>query len=698
MTEHDLKLMNALKEKYLSSDNEACFYEREAILHRFSKVYAIRRPGYAEIISTMLKELSTPIEDEDVFAGRMVEARPDPSWSLVPNSAMLANPGHLHMKWDDILTLGMRGIMENIEKRADELGDVRSRVYAQHSRMIIEGVDDFAKRYANAAKEKADSSKGEAKERFSRIARALSTVPMEPAYDLFSALQCVWIMHLIASCCSGARDYGFGRPDRYLLRFYEKDLKEGIYTEEEADTLIAFFLLKSNEICGTGTYNYKIKPVPCQASKQYMTLGGLDENGISQANAVSYAILRAEELSNMPEPVVVARTDAKADPNFAAQVYKTMSIVTDKMHIYNDRLIFNTLKNKGLAPDIAADYTFSGCCCLDLNWRNIRNEWFLPMPKWLNDVLGVTGACVPDFKSADEIIAAFKEAAKEGLKYDLALSVTNSTAWRVADHRGHTFDGIFMGECANRCRYPLEGGVDYHLINIYFCGAATVIDSITAIDKLVFKDKRCTLKEFVEILRSNFENAPMLQAELKNKFPKFGNDDCEGDRFARPAMNAVLDAIEEIEWPENYIPIGSFYSLHHHNNFGWELAATPDGRGMGEAFSENQSPVYGADKKGVTALLTSVSKLPLERTASGGINLTFSNPVTPDMLKAITEAYFDMGGIHIAFTVVDRATLEAALENPDAYRTLTVRLFGFSEYFVNAAKWQQKELIERTQL
>jgi len=697
MTEQNIKLMDALKEKYLNSDNKACFYEREAILARFSKVYGIRRPSYAEIISAMLKELTPVLEDEDVFAGRMVEARPDPSWPLVPNSAMLANPGHIHLRYDDILTLGMRGILEKIENNATALGDVQSKVYAKHSRMMIEGVDNFAKRYSQAAQAKADASEGEAKIRFERIAKALSVVPMDPAYDLFSALQSVWFIHFIASCASGARDYGFGRPDQYLNRFYEADLAAG-KTQEELDEIITFFMLKPNEICGTGTYNYQIKPVPCQASKQYMTLGGLDENGKSMANAISYAFLRAEEMANLPEPVVVARIDAATDPDFAAQVYNTMSVVTDKMHIYNDRLIFNTLKKRGLPDSVASDYTFSGCCCLDLNWRNIRNEWFLPMPQWLNNILGINSGDIPNFKSADEIVAAFKKAAIEGLEYDISLAVTNTTAWRVADHRGHTFDGMFMGECADRCRYPLDGGVDYQLINVYFCGAATVIDSISAIDKLVFKEKRYTLEQFINIVKNNFEDEPLLWAEIKNKFPKFGNDDAEGDCYAHPAMSAVLDAIDEVQWPDKYVPVGAFYSLHHHNNFGWEMEATPDGRKRGEAFSENQSPVYGADKKGVTALLKSVAKLPLTRTAAGGINLTFSNYVSPEMLKSITEAYFDMGGLHIAFTVVNRATLEAALADPDSYRTLTVRLFGFSEYFVNAAKWQQKELIERTQL
>ena len=120
MTKNDERLMAILKEKYLDSDNLCCFYEREEILERFSKAYVIRRPGYADIISAMLKELSPLLWDEDFFAGRMVEAHPDPSWSAVPHTNVIENPGHIHLRYDDILTLGVRTIVENIEKRAEE--------------------------------------------------------------------------------------------------------------------------------------------------------------------------------------------------------------------------------------------------------------------------------------------------------------------------------------------------------------------------------------------------------------------------------------------------------------------------------------------------------------------------------------------------------------------------------------------------
>lgn len=699
MTAQDSILFESLKEKFLNNDRKSCFIERETTLRKISKIYPLNRPGYATIIAQVLDESTCPIDDDDVIAGRMVEARAEEGW-VVPMRDVLANPGHIHFDWEKVLNCGTDEICAQIERRAQELGDGRSHIFARNSRIQLDAVKRYALRYAQAAEDKAaNATTDEAKKRFTRMAEALKVVPMKPAYDLFSALQCIWLLHMIASCHVGARDYGFGRPDQYLNKFYLQDIENGTLTKDEADMLLAFFYIKPNEIIGTGSYNFEIKPVPCQSSKQYITLGGCDENGKSMATEVSYALLRAEEISNLPQPVIVCRIRPGVDPAFEEATYKTMSIATDKMHIYNDEIVFNSLVDQNVPPEIACDTTFSGCCHVELNHRTIRNELFMPVPTWLDDVLGVTtDRDSSDYASVEDLIEALKQEAKKHIEELVVGTVCNDNSWRIADQRGHTFDGIFMGECADRCRYPLEGGTPIQLINVYFAGAATIIDSLSAIDRLVFQEKRFTLPEYVAILRNNFEGHEILQAEVKNKFPKFGNDDPVADKYAGTAMNALLDALDETDRPSDYVLCGGFYSLHHHNNYGWELAATPDGRLKGEAFSENQSPVYGADKKGVTALLKSVAKLPMHRTPCGGINLTFTETMTPERLKAITEAYFKMGGLHMAFTVTDRETLLDAMAHPENHRNLTVRLFGFSEYFINLSDWQKQEILDRTKL
>ena len=137
--------------------------------------------------------------------------------------------------------------------------------------------------------------------------------------------------------------------------------------------------------------------------------------------------------------------------------------------------------------------------------------------------------------------------------------------------------------------------------------------------------------------------------------------------------------------------------MERDNSWSSKLGATPDGRKSGQPFSENQSPTYGADKNGITALLKSLSKLPLDRTVTGGLNLTFSQKVSSKILRALVISYFNMGGFHVGISVIDRKTLKDAMENPQKYKSLTVRLYGFSEYFVNLPKWQQIAVLNRTE-
>lgn len=146
---------------------------------------------------------------------------------------------------------------------------------------------------------------------------------------------------------------------------------------------------------------------------------------------------------------------------------------------------------------------------------------------------------------------------------------------------------------------------------------------------------------------------------------------------------------------ENKLAIDGFYSLERDNT--WTVKATPDGRKDGEPFSENQSPTYGADKNGVTTLLKSLSKLPFDRTATGGLNLTFSQDMSADILKSLVLSYFQLGGLHVGISVVNSETLKDAIKNPDKYKSLTVRLYGFSEYFISLPKWQQLAILNRTQ-
>ena len=174
-----------------------------------------------------------------------------------------------------------------------------ARQFAVNARACLETIADYCRRYAQAARELSQEVDcPSAQPRLQRIADALSVVPMQPATDLFSALQSIWMIHFVTSCIIGARDFGFGHLDHYLLPNLEADLARGAMDQNSATDLLAHFLLKSNEITGSATWNYQSKPTPSQASKQYVMLGG---NGFNQ---LSEMIVEAAERILMPQPTL----------------------------------------------------------------------------------------------------------------------------------------------------------------------------------------------------------------------------------------------------------------------------------------------------------------------------------------------------------------------------------------------------------
>ena len=263
-----------------------------------------------------------------------------------------------------------------------------------------------------------------------------------------------------------------------------------------------------------------------------------------------------------------------------------------------------------------------------------------------------------------------------------------------SQRKNFVLDSLLLSDSAVECRYACDGNAKYDVLNLFCSGIATVGDSLMVLDKLIYKEKRYTYGEFVQILKEDFSNHEELRNEILS-YTKFGND-TDADRYATIAGNVFLDAVDALILKDNFYAIGGFYSLERDNVSCSDLGATPDGRKSGTPFSENQSPTYGADQNGITALLKSLSKLPFDRTATGGLNLTFSQKLKPEILQALIISYFQMGGFHVGIGVIDRDTLLDAMEYPEKYKSLTVRLYGFSEYFVSLPKWQQLAILNRT--
>ena len=326
--------LNCLKELVFKSDNEACFIEREQILNRLEKEFDgyDKTDKYARIFEKLMSEVSVPIEACDYFAGRVIEAFPDVGMSA--RNRLLCATGHMSPDYESLLKYGLKGVLQKIKNAAENKCDEDLLVFARNAERVVNAIKGYAERYAAAAK-----SKG-----FEQMASALEKVPYEPAYDFYSALQSIWIMHMIASCYVGERDYAFGRFDEYMLPFYEKAIADGA-SREELTELLAGFFMKTNEICGRGAWNYKAKPVLCQSSKQYVNIGGENPNEFSKI------VLKAAVMNNMAQPQITVLLKPEANEEFTKEVFAAMSKLVDKLHVYNYDLIVNALIKKGISPE-----------------------------------------------------------------------------------------------------------------------------------------------------------------------------------------------------------------------------------------------------------------------------------------------------------------------------------------------------------
>lgn len=648
-----------------AQSNHHCFIEKERYLQGVDPNEEKPYNYYPKLLAGLLSAVSTPVDEKDIFVGRVVEASPDEGMNA-PCRLLIAK-GHLTPNYQKLLQLGYHGILMEIKERAMQKRTEEAYHYAENAMICVDAIHRFALRYAEAAKAAGNN----------RAYEALKRVPYEPAYDLYSALQSVWFVHMISSCYVGYRDYGFGYMDEYLYPYYLKEKEKGT-SDREIVEMLAGFMIKPNEICGRATHNYNQKPVLCQASKQYILLDG------GRANELSALLLEAAALNCMAQPEMTVVLSADAAPAFKEKVFATMAKMTDKLQVYNCDLLKTFYTNKGLPASLADRPAFTACCTADIYMQSCREEYFMPLVQMFCKLLFEN-----KFSTKEALLAAYAKEVTAACEENILSTRTPDETWC----RGvYVLDCLLLGSCNENCGYP-PTALNFRAKNIFLTGLATLGDSLAALDKLVFNGDM-EYDTFVLAVKNDFVGEEKLLSTIL-ELPKFGND-TDIDAYTAEMAELLITAVEAAKHEKNEIILPSFYSLQRENEWAADTPASPDGKRAGVAVSENQSPTYGADKNGVTALLNSLAKIPFGKTAAGGLNLTFSAAVAPQILQALVETYFQNGGLHVGMTVLDRATLLDAMAHPEKYPTLTVRLYGFSEYFISLPLWQQQAVLART--
>ena len=747
MTERIKKRLEAL----FDMKNEAFFYERMTLLEEAFALYGKEAPGrrYAhafyylldhmtiviypgEILVGAVKEIIPTQEQEEVFQ-KIVSVpgnvsrfewkcsfeslyiqEPDPS-GIKYNPEWFCAIGHQTGSFPMLLKKGLGGIREEMRARLhDDDLEESQRFFYENGIIVCDAVENYARRIAKKARELAREAEGQEREDYLTVAKLVDRVPMHPAQSFHEAVQSVWLVHMIESNICGARDFALGRLDQYLYPYYQADVEKGVLTEERALEIAESLFIKMNEIIGYCMYKHNPKRSLCNHSVQYVYLSGHDEQGNDATNPLSTILLNAHAELKLQQPTLYIHYNEDIDPAFFAHAVEVVKEGRGDPAFYNDRIVIDALLNLGIPLEDARNFSHFGCNNISLASMedDLREIWNI-VPKFVELAMN-GGHCMQtgkvltfEEKSDFATFEEFLDAVMRHYAFALAkaLKVIAEFDAQYSQSRGFSFESLLIPYC-------VEHGVDmmvdtkYRHCNVHCCGLSTAGDELYAIDRLVFKEKRFTMQELCRILKDDWKGHETLYLEIKNKFPKYGNDDdvCDAyttmfaERFARETMKQSPAAMPG---PKPRILCPAYFSLDHAVPMGKQVAASANGRKNGEAISESHSPMYGTERNGPTALLNSVAKLPFQYTAGGCLNLKLQPSFVKgekgtQTLKNLITGYFKKGGQHIQIMITDRKTLEDAVIHPENHRHLLVRVTGYSAYFVTLAPHEQQQIIERT--
>ncbi|MBW2180488.1 MAG: hypothetical protein JRG81_08980 [Deltaproteobacteria bacterium] len=622
--------------------------------------------------------------------------------------------------YEKVITMGLRAIEKQAEERLDEIKKslpsdyIQQRDFLEAIIIALKASVKWAERYAEMAEKLAKEEKDKQRRKeLEEIARVCRRVPANPASTFQEALQSFIFVHLIGHQIEFIT-LGCGiRFDMIMEPFYQKDLKDGRITKEDAIEMIKHTRIHLEEL------GQMYSPTTTQVYGgvqvlQSMVIGGIDSKGKDVTGETSYLLLDSVLELQTLQPSIALRVHDRTPKNLILKAIDVNKTGVGYPSFQNDKALIPLMMKWNCPLEDARNYTISGCVYLDVSGKNIlrRNATYFSLPRCLwwalhqgiNPETGEQyGASTPDpavFKSIDDVMNAYIEQVRFFM--DKQVRVENVTRAIYADYYPRPFasaltDGcIEQGKDLRKWRY--QGRVESFSIAV---GPTNVADSIAALKKVVFDEDRITMGELVKIMDKNWEGNEELR-QMMLAAPKFGNDDDYVDMIAQDVHQKTEEVIEQFSdtYGSDFHLDGSAVSATY--GLSLDTPATPDGRKDGDGFADGSlSPMPGMDVNGPTAVLKSCSKIDTLETYNHLLNQKFTPQFLDEDNREVFYNYIkswaDLGISHIQFNVVDRETLIEAQKNPQEHRSLAVRVAGYSAYFVDLSKGLQDHIIERTE-
>ena len=685
---------------------------------------------------------------------------------FTPGNYFYNGVGHVTVKYWEVLEIGFEGIMEKAQKELDgcSVGDGN---YARKSHFLeavilsCKAVIDYAGRYAKLAQEMAaQTSDPVRKQELFVIAENCSRVPAKGAQNFYEACQSFWFVQQLLQMESSGHYISPGRFDQYMYPYYKKDMEAGTITREFAQELMDCIWVKLNDLnkcrdaaSAEGFAGYSLF--------QNLIAGGQNKEGEDVTNDLSVMCIQASMHVHLPAPSLSVRVWNGSPHEFLIKAAELTRTGIGLPAYYNDEVIIPALQNRGLSLEDAREYNIIGCVepqkagktegWHDAAFFNMCRPLELVFSNGMDkgEMVGIPTGDVTQMKTFDEFFDAYKKQ----MEYCISLLVNADNAIDVAhaERCPLPFLSCMIDDCLKEGKSVQEGGAVYNFTGPQGFGIANMADGLFAIRKLVYEDKKVSMKELKEALAWNYDKGLDAQSagdmtemimkamqkagrnvdastaegllktfmgmkpgeqktqrfkeihDMIDEVPKFGNDIPEVDYFAREVAYTYSKPLQKYNNPRGGKFQAGLYPVSANVPLGGQTGATPDGRYAHTPVADGVSPSAGKDVKGPTAAATSVSRLDHFIVSNGTL---FNQKFHPSALSgreglekfvALIRGYFDQKGMHMQFNVVDRQTLLDAQEHPEKYKHLVVRVAGYSALFTTLSRSLQDDIIRRTE-
>lgn len=641
----------------------------------------------------------------------------------------MSGDGHIIPNHDFVLELGfagMRDIAKEHLQKDENLTEEQKAFYAA-AVIAMDGAIHYCERFAKLAEEEsAKEADAKRKQELLDMSCMFSNIAKGGATNFLEAVEYVYLAHLLMMIESNGHSFSFGRFDQYVYPYYEKDIREKKITKEKALEIITHFFIMTNSL-------NKVRPWDhTQYSGGYplysnLMVGGMKADGSDGTNELSYLCLEAMALTGLPEPNLSARFYEGTSHAFMKEVARLIRKGFGMPSVFCDEVCIPAMQSLGLPLEVAREYASMGCVetAIPGRWGHratgmtyvnfgkiielVMHNGQDPMSKvQLVKLNGKEGSEI-NYTSYEEVYEAWETL----LKYytELAIDCDLVCDRALKYHDADAFASSMVNNSLKCGKTLKNGGSEYDYVSSSNIGPSVVGDSLAAIKKLVFDEKKLTLQQLQQAIDSNFEGIEGARIrKLCQNAPKFGNDDDYVDEIVANVYESYLNLLPNLH-TDRYGrgPKGCTYTMSTSNITsyvpnGFEVGATPDGRLATMPLNEGCSPCLSADKEGPTAVINSVSKLPNKRMAGGQLlNMRFSPSSLEgeDNLEKFTR-FIETGRrkniFHNQFNIVDSKTLRAAKEHPEEYPDLMVRVAGYCALFSTLMPEAQDAIIARTEL